>query len=65
MAKLNSTKKNLKLSIEQSKKQYQEAVNFFENKNINENFYVKGHFWSYSLMPKKDVLFDYINIKKI
>lgn len=64
LVKLNSTKKNLNSSIEQSKKQYQEAINFFERKKINENFFVKGHFWSYSLMPKKEVLFNYINIKK-
>ena len=64
LTKFNSKTKNLKLSIEQSRKQYHEARNFFETENINKNFYVKGHFFSYSLMPKKEVLFDYINIKK-
>ena len=64
LAKLNTRTKNLKLSIDQSKRQYQEGVNFFKSKNINEHFFVKGHFWSYSLMPKKEVLFDYINIKQ-
>ena len=64
LIKLNSRKKNLQSSIKQSKKQYQEAINFFQIKNNNENFFVKGHFWSYSLMPKKEVLFDYIKIKQ-
>ena len=58
LVKLNSKTKNLKLSIDQSKRQHYEGLNFFKNKNINEHFYVKGHFWSYSLMPKKEVLFN-------
>ncbi len=63
-AKLKNHNTNKLESIIKSKKQFNSAINFYEKFEVDENFYIKGHFWSYSLMPKQEILTKYLSLKK-
>jgi len=59
-----SDKNNLNKIFNNSKKQYFQNSNFLEKKIYKSNFFIKGNFWHFNLMPSEKELKKFFHVKK-